>query len=156
MNRPKQIGTAAETEVVRSLKQVRNVPAQRVALAGTHDLGDVWAWPLDTGGARVVFEVKAGQQTKAPSWRQIDYWYAEAMREAARVPGCELAVLVTKRHGSGNADDWCAYVLLADYVRLTADYGPNRGLLADHGIVAQIRLGHLLDHLTDHYARNPE
>lgn len=159
-NRPKQVGTWAESEVVKSIR-ARGVAAQRIAQQGSNDLSDVWAWPLQTGGARVALEVKSGtgkdtSQIRNPSWHQIGQWFAEAYRESTRVPGCELAVLVVKRQGSGKADDWFAYVLLNDYVELTVDYGPNRGTLTDHGIVAQIRLGHLLDHLTDHYARNPE
>ena len=109
MNPSKSKGTAAESAVVKYLRSC-GIPADRHALKGTADEGDVWAWPTVSGGARLVAEVKAGEQTKAPSWVQLSKWWQEAEDEASRVQDCDMAVLVCKRHGSGLPGDWHAWV----------------------------------------------
>lgn len=115
MNRPKKIGTAAESEVVKALHRA-GIAAHRNALAGHLDEGDVHAL-----GGRLVIEVKGGAQTKRVSWRQLSEWMAEAEREASRVPACDIAALVVRRWGSGRAEDWHAWLTLADLLRLSAE-----------------------------------
>lgn len=112
MNRSKQIGTAAETAVVKAA-QARGIPARRVALAGNLDQGDVHLW-----GGDLVIEVKAGAQTKAPSLGQLEAWHDEAELEAGRVSRSSLPVLVCKRWGTGDAGRWPARVNLLDLLTM--------------------------------------
>ena len=90
------------------------VPARRVALAGAADLGDVHLYD-----GRVVVEVKGGRQCERPSWQQLTAWWAQAEEEAARVPAADMAVLVVRRFGSGDAADWHAYVRVDELLWLT-------------------------------------
>lgn len=102
--RSKDIGTAAETALVKACLAA-GIHAQRVALAGIEDRGDV-----HLAHGAVVAEVKAGKQTLKPSWAQKMAWLEEAKDEAFRVSEDALPVLVLKRHGSGKAGDWFAYL----------------------------------------------
>ena len=118
-NPSKDKGTAAETAVVK-LAAAMGIPAKRVALAGAADQGDVWLWP-EGDGARVVVEVKdAASRTSKnvglPSWTDLQDFWAEAEREALRVPNCDVTLLVVKRPGKGldNAADWFAFALTND------------------------------------------
>lgn len=126
MARPKDIGTAAETAVVRALRGLGWPHAERRALAGAHDLGDV------TGTPGVAWEVKGGKQTRTTSDEQIAAWMAEA--EVERVNAhADFGVLVLQRHGVGpaNAHRWWAYLQADDWI---SGYGVNipiRLLLAD-------------------------
>ncbi|MFC3984925.1 hypothetical protein [Streptosporangium jomthongense] len=117
--RPKDIGTAAETAVVRTLTQLGFPHAERRALAGAYDLGDI------TGTPGIVWEVKGGRQTKAPSDEQIAAWMAETEVER-RNAGADIGVLVLQRHGVGpkNADRWWAY-LRAQHVMTVHPAGPD-------------------------------
>ena len=89
------------------------VPAQRVALAGAADQGDVWLWPRG-GGARVVVEVKDRPSGYAhfPSGLQLAKWYSEATAAAERVLHADMSVLVVKPKGVGysRAGEWWAWV----------------------------------------------
>jgi hypothetical protein len=120
--RSKDIGTAAETALVKA-SLAAGIHAQRVALAGTEDRGDVH---LAQGA--VVAEVKAGKQTLKPSWAQKQAWLDEAKEEAARVSEEALPVLVLKRHGSGQAGDWFAY-LDAEDLQWWMGHGPRGSVM---------------------------
>lgn len=94
MNRPKAIGTAAESAVVKYLRANGFPHAERRALAGSHDLGDV------TGCPGLVFEVKGGTAAKTASDGQVAAWMRET--EAERVNArADLGVLVLARAGYG-------------------------------------------------------
>lgn len=142
MNKPKRVGTAAESEVVKALHRA-GLPAHRNALAGHLDEGDIHA--LD---GRLVIEVKAGEQTRKPSWRQLSEWMAETEREASRVVRCDLGILVVRRWGSGQAEDWHAHVHLDDLGNLLT-HGPTSPQLPR--VPTAMRLGDLLDLIADHY-----
>ena len=92
-NRSKDIGTKGETAVVNAATAA-GIQAERRALKGSGDEGDVW---LRHG--RVVIEVKAGKTAAEASRNQIVAWWLEAEREAARVTQCDMAVLVVKAKG---------------------------------------------------------
>jgi hypothetical protein len=128
LNRPKATGTAAETAVVRAALAA-GLPATRVALKGRGDEGDVHICH-----GRIVVEVKAGAQAHHPSWRQIRAWQDETAAEAARVVACDMAVLVLKRRGSGDASDWFAWTTLTDWDWATA-HNNNHVLHTVNGIV---------------------
>jgi hypothetical protein len=62
-NRSKNIGTAAETAVVKAARAYGFPGAERRALHGSTDLGDILLCP------GVIVEVKAGKQTLRPGGR---------------------------------------------------------------------------------------
>jgi hypothetical protein len=103
MTRPKDIGTAAETAVVRYLRTAGFPHAERRALAGTHDLGDI------VGTPGVCWEVKGGKAAKTASDGQVAAWLGETERER-RNAGADVGVLVMARSGIGpaNAGRWWA------------------------------------------------
>lgn len=104
-NRPKQIGTSCETAVVRVSKPLGFPLAERLALAGENDLGDVRLAPY------VHLEVKGGKAAETASDAQIEAWMLETERELANA-GALAGALVTKRKGVGaaNAHRWWAHV----------------------------------------------
>ena len=107
MARPKDIGTSAETAVVRALRRLGWPHAERRALAGTLDLGDI------TGCPGICWEVKGGQAAKDAGDGQIALWLAETERE--RVNGnAMIGVLVVQRRGVGpaNAHRWWVHLPL--------------------------------------------
>lgn len=103
MTRPKDIGTSAETAVVRALRRLGFPNAERRALAGTYDLGDI------TGTPGVVWEVKAGNAAKTASDGQVTKWLEETERERLNAKA-DHGVLVLQRAGIGaaNAHRWWA------------------------------------------------
>ena len=103
MNRPKAIGTAAETATVRALRRLGFPHAERRALTGTLDQGDI------TGCPGVAWEVKGGTAAKTASDGQVAEWLAETERERVNAQA-EVGVLVLQRAGVGaaNADRWWA------------------------------------------------
>lgn len=101
--RPKDIGTAAETAVVKALRQHGFPQAERRALAGAYDLGDI------TGTPGIVWEVKGGNAAKTASDGQVEAWLDETERERVNADAA-FGVLVLQRAGIGaaNADRWWA------------------------------------------------
>lgn len=105
MSASKRKGTAAETAVLRVL-QARGVPCHRVALAGIHDRGDVL-----TDDRRLVLEVKGGASAGNLGEAKLAGWMHETAVERVN-SGAEVAVLVTKVPGKGdaNAHLWRAHL----------------------------------------------
>lgn len=136
VNRPKQIGTAAETAVARAAR-ARGFPgADRLTLTGAHDRGDVALCP------GVVVEVKGGEAAKTASDTLIDSWLVETERERQHA-GADVAFLVTQRRSvaAPNAHRWWAWWRLGelDALRFGAfgdltDFTPVRMQL-DHALV---------------------
>src|SRR5690606_5416001 len=88
-NRPKQIGTKAETAVTRAA-QTRGFPhAERRALRGRNDVGDVLLCP------GVVVEVKGGDMARRASDALVAKWLLETERERINA-GAEHAFLVVQ------------------------------------------------------------
>lgn len=102
---PRNIGTAAESAVVRTLCAHGFPNAERRALHGSTDLGDI------TGIPGVVIEVKAGNAARIASDGQVERWLAETERER-RSAKADIGVLVLQRAGVGaaNAHRWWAVV----------------------------------------------
>ncbi len=98
MNRAKAKGTWAETQVVR-LFQDYGWKAERKALAGRFDQGDIWV-----ADGSFIIEVK--NYADAASWAKLRAWQEEAAVEAMRGPRGAMPLLVVKRPGSGKAADW--------------------------------------------------
>lgn len=105
VNRPKSIGTAAETAVVRAAR-TRGFPgADRLTLTGANDRGDVGLCP------GVILEVKGGQAAKTASDAQITAWLVETERERVNAKA-HVGILVTQRPavGAPNAHRWWAHM----------------------------------------------
>ena len=112
VNRSKNIGTSAETHVVRYLQANGFPHADRRALKGSLDVGDI----LVCKG--LIVEVKAGAAAENASDGQLRLWCAETAREKVNAKA-ETAFLVVKRsgHGVGKIGGW--YVVQQDGGMLT-------------------------------------
>jgi hypothetical protein len=134
VNKPKAIGTRAETAVARYLQANGFPHAERRALRGRQDAGDI------TGTPGVCWEVKGGELARNASDTLVAEWLKDTERE--RIAADEqTGVLVLQRRqvGPANAGRWWA-VLTVDAIRhLVGDpfyntdhFGqPVRMLLAD-------------------------
>src|SRR5690625_4971284 len=92
VSRPRDIGTRAETAIVRTARQFGFPHAERKPLYGSRDQADVALCP------GVLIESKAGKAAETASDNQIGEWMGEA--EASRVnAGAAFCFLVTKRKG---------------------------------------------------------
>lgn len=113
--RPRDIGTAAETAVVRWLQTNGFPNAERRALRGTQDAGDV------TGTPGLAWSIKGGHMAKTASDGYIRDWLAalELQRANARA---DIGILVQQRAGAGpaNAGRWWAWMPLDAAFRVCA------------------------------------
>ena len=117
MSRPKDIGTRAETAVVRTARQMGFSGADRLTLTGNQDRGDV---RLTTGlTAGVVVEVKGGDAGKRASHEQVMRWLDETERERVNA-GADVAFLVTPRPGysAKRAEQWWAHITMGQLASL--------------------------------------
>ena len=115
--RSKDIGTRAETAVVKLCHEIGYRHAERLALAGADDRGDIRLLrdPL------VILEVKAGKAAQNASWPQIQAWLRETQIErnnAWRADPEKLdkdfhGFLITQRkgYGTGRVADWCIWTI---------------------------------------------
>ena len=120
-NPPKARGTRTETMLVR-LFTAYGLPAERRALKGAADEGDLWLH-----GGRIVVEAK--HRKTSPSPEQVRRWMAETQAEAGRVPQCELAALIVNRPGYGVAGmaEWDAWMRIDDAVWLMGGVDAHKG-----------------------------
>ena len=132
-NVSKRRGTAAETAVVRALRTLGFPAAERRALHGTADLGDI------TGTPGICWEVKGGDKARTAGDALISKWLAETERERAAADA-DIGVLVVQRAGVGpaRAHLWWAYTTSAVTARLVA--APTRLVLPDAVPVVPVRL----------------
>lgn len=114
MARPRDIGTVAESAVVTYLRPHGWPYAERRALAGAWDLGDI------TGTPGIVWEVKGGRTAETASDGLISDWLEETERERANAKAF-YGILVTKRAGYGpaRAASWWAHATLPTLHTLT-------------------------------------
>jgi hypothetical protein len=101
MTRSKDLGTACETAVVRYLQKDGFPHAERRALRGTADAGDI------TGTPGICWEIKGGEAAKAASDKQVTAWLAETETERVNARA-DIGLLVLQRRGvgPGNAGRW--------------------------------------------------
>lgn len=78
-NPSKQKGTKGETQVVRYLAAC-GLDAERRALHGSKDVGDVLVTKKDSPMAMVI-EVKSGKQTENPNRTQLEDWWQQTLVE---------------------------------------------------------------------------
>jgi hypothetical protein len=92
--RPKDIGTRYETSCVRWLRANGFPHAERRALAGINDLGDI------TGTPGIAWECKSGDAAHNASDGQVAKWLDETERERIAAKA-DLGVLLLDRSGYG-------------------------------------------------------
>ena len=117
-NRPKAIGTAAETAVVRYLAAHGFPAAERRALHGATDLGDI------TGTPSLCWEVKGGDAAKDASDKQVAAWSDEAREEAGNA-GATYGFLIVQRRQKG-VRDWWAVLDVCDLAKLVRSDALNQ------------------------------
>ena len=101
VNRSKNIGTAAETLVVRYLQEHGFPKAKRRALAGSLDEGDI----LVRDG--LIVEVKAGVAAETASDAQLRLWCIETDNEILNAHADDgFLVVKRKGHGAGKIGGW--------------------------------------------------
>jgi len=91
MARSKDIGTRGETQVVKFLIESGFPYAERRALHGSTDLGDI------TGTPGLVWEVKSGEAAMTASDNQIVAWLKETETERVNAKNAEFGTLVVQR-----------------------------------------------------------
>lgn len=118
--RPRDIGTVAETAVVRYLRTAGFPHAERRALRGQQDAGDI------TGTPGIAWEVKGGAAARLASDAQVQEWLDDTDKERAAA-GAAFGLLVLQRKGVGtaNAARWWALIPGYQYEVLCA--GPGCG-----------------------------
>lgn len=110
MSRNKQKGTSFETLIVRYLADNGFPHAERRALAGVNDLGDI------TGTPGIVWECK---NHKTLSFSE---WLAEAETERVNA-GADFGIVIAKRRGRGDAADQYAVLTVEHLVWLLKQAG---------------------------------
>jgi hypothetical protein len=112
LSKAKAKGTAAETGLVRFLREHGFPGAERRALTGEFDQGDV------TGTPCLAWEVKNHKSYKFPEWIK------EAKIEAKNAKA-DYGILVVKPNGIGitNAGDWWAILTVDQMVHLLREAG---------------------------------
>ena len=110
VTRSKDIGTRAEAAVVRYLCANGWANAERRALRGSADWGDV------TGTPGLVWEVKGGDAAKDASDKQVAAWFDEAREEAGNA-GATYGFLIVQRRQKG-VRDWWAVLDVCDLAKL--------------------------------------
>ena len=103
-------GTSFETLIVRTLRQLGFPHAERRALHGNVDKGDV------AGCGPLVFECKAAKRF------ELSQWLAETEQERVNA-GAEYGILVVKRQGIGVGERQYAIMELSEMVRLLHQAG---------------------------------
>jgi Holliday junction resolvase len=110
MSKSKQKGTAAETAVVRYLQEHGFPYAERRALHGNLDKGDI------TGCGPIVFEVKDHAKITIPAWlKELEEEVANAKAEAGAV--------VAKKRGTLKVGEWYAIMPVSALVKLLKEAG---------------------------------
>ncbi|WP_018587956.1 hypothetical protein [Salinispora arenicola] len=133
MTRPRDIGTRAETAVVRYLQPHGWPHAERRSLRGAHDAGDI------TGTPGICWEIKGGDAARTASDLTIGRWMLELAVEVTNARA-DIGVLVVQRAGIGpaNAGRWWAIMPAHQVIALATGvepalrmHWPVRMLLAD-------------------------
>ncbi len=107
VNRPKAIGTAAETAVVRYFQAHLFPEARRKVLAGSLDQGDLSIAP------GVICEVKSrsnktGASVGQPGPGELAGWFQELHAEVKN-SGAKFGFLVVRRKGTTDVGRWWVY-----------------------------------------------
>ena len=137
-NRPKAIGTFAET-AVRNQVLPYFPTAERLSLKGADDEGDIGHC------GDFIFEVKGGKQCHQIGDAKLAQWMGEAVIEAgARKVGFGILVVQRKGFGKDRARRWWAYVTGGDLAEIMGGAWTPLGF-----VPIRLELGDLLDLLAD-------
>jgi hypothetical protein len=130
LNKPKIVGTRAESAVVRFMRSAGFPQAERRALRGALDAGDI------TGCPGLALSVKGGQYAKTASDALIAQWLDECMTQTANA-GADVGLLVVARAGIGeaNAGRWWAVMPGVQYETLCSLQDCGMTGCAGHGTV---------------------
>ena len=111
-NPSKNKGTAAETAVVRYAWAQGFTMAERIALAGSNDQGDV----VLMRDPKIILEVKAGKSAQTASLGQISKWLEDTRRERDNAKAAH-GFLIVQRQGFGNSRvaQWECWTLSDDH-----------------------------------------
>lgn len=103
-NRCKAKGTRAETEVVNFLAQY-GIKAERIALAGSNDKGDIKVISSNYGKP-LIFEVKAGKQTASPSRSDMKDWLGQTITEGKNSRSDAMLIVRRYKRNIADAEVW--------------------------------------------------
>lgn len=145
VNKPKILGTAAETAVVAWLRENGHPYAERRSLRGINDQGDV------TGIPGVCIEVKvAGRQGL-----KLGPWLKETERERKNARA-RFGLLVAKPTGLGpkRTGQWFAAMYHANWHGLVTDGGWPTRIVPDHHVVSGTKVRELPTMLANGWDRN--
>jgi hypothetical protein len=135
VNRPRAIGTYAETAVARTAQTNGFPNADRFALHGSRDIGDVGLCP------GVIVEVKGGHAAHHATDLDVQNWLDETARERDNANAAVGFLVVQREHvGAPNAHRWWAYWRLG----WIADLSYSQAFGARH-LVVRTTLGGSLD-----------
>jgi hypothetical protein len=135
VNRPRAIGTHAETAVVRAARNNGFPNADRFALHGSRDIGDVGLCP------GVMVEVKGGHHAHRATDLDVQNWLDQTARERDNGNAAVGFLVVQREHvGAPNAHRWWAYWRLG----WVADLSYVQTFVARHAVV-RMTLGDALD-----------
>jgi hypothetical protein len=122
----RSVGTAAETSVVRYLRDNGWPHAERRALRGNQDAGDI------TGTPGLAWSVKGGAYAHHPSDRQIVEWLDELDTQRKHA-GAAHGVLITRRYRIGDPGRWWAWARTSTVAELTGGtWPPDDGWMVTH------------------------
>jgi hypothetical protein len=110
MSKNKAKGTAFETDIVRYLREFGFPYAERRALSGVFDRGDI------TGTPGLVWECKNHQTLK------LSEWLTETEVERFNA-GADYGILVAKRRGKSYPGEQYAIMTLSSLVQLLVEAG---------------------------------
>lgn len=99
-NKNKAKGTAAETRVVKFINSYEGLSAERLALHGAKDEGDIRV--ITKTNFEIRLEVKSGKQTQNPSRADLTNWLNQT-RQEERNSGI-TCFLVIARYGKSPKD----------------------------------------------------
>lgn len=104
-NPSKKKGTAAETRVVKYLRE-HGIDCERRALHGNEDLGDILIPAKHPSPWSCILEVKAGKQTQGYSRKLKDEWLRQTFAEFTAVDNAKIdfSYLVIAVHGRSVSD----------------------------------------------------
>jgi hypothetical protein len=143
-NRPKAIGTRFESAIAGGLVLSGAFPhAERAALAGSKDCGDI------TGTPGLAWETKGGQAAKTASVGQIVAWMIETEQERAN-RGADIGILVVQRNGvSGRLPErWGEHRAFVPDWAWAKLHGADPGLTCSApGALVEVLLSHLVEQL---------
>ena len=126
MSKQRAKGTAAETAVLRYVRGEGFPWAERMALTGAADCGDISLLP----GRLVVIEVKshASAATGQPGDAQLTEWMRQTRAERVNA-GADYGILVVKRKGTTDPGRWFGFLEPAALFSLLGSTGsPPAGM----------------------------